>query len=71
MWEDVVQDIIEENFVIEGIIDGEEVKTKLLPGFEACFREQKLCWEELQETLKECEYKTLVFYCIMTWWAHM
>ena len=71
MWEDFVQDIIEENFVIEGISDGEEVKTKLPPEFKACFREQKFCWEELQETLKECEYDTLVFYCIMTWWAHV
>ena len=49
MWEDFVQDIIEENFVIEGIIDGEEVKKELPPEFEACFREQKLFWEELQE----------------------
>ena len=47
MWEDFVQDIVEEN-VIKGIIDGEEVKTKLPPEFEACFREQKLFWEELQ-----------------------
>ena len=71
MWEDFVQDIIEENFVIEGIIDGEEVKTKLPPEFKAYFREQKLCREELQETLKGCEYETLVFYCITTWWAHV
>ena len=47
MWEDFVQDIIEENFVIEGIIDGEEVKTKLPPEFKAFFREQKLFSEEL------------------------
>ena len=54
MWggtcgEDFDQDIIEENFVIEDIIDGEEVKTELPPEFGACFREQKLFWEKLQE----------------------
>jgi hypothetical protein len=48
MWEDFVQDIIEENFVIEGIIGGEKVKTELSSEFEAVFRDQKLFREELQ-----------------------
>ena len=54
MWggtcgEDFDQDIIEEKFVIEDIIDGEDVKAELPPEFGACFREQKLFWEKLQE----------------------
>ena len=40
---------MEENFIIEGIIDGEGVKTELPSEFEAGFKEQKLFWEELQE----------------------
>ena len=47
--EDFGQDIMEDNFVIKGIIDGEEVKTELPSEFKAGFREQKLFWEELQE----------------------
>ena len=39
---------MEDNFVIKGIIDGEEVKTELSSEFEASFRVQKLFWEELQ-----------------------
>ena len=41
-WEDFVKDIMEGNFVIEGIIGNEEVKMELPSEFEAGFRENSV-----------------------------